>query len=106
MKPASNPERFTVTGHRTQLVRIGTDHVGQRMRVTGIALGTGHGAAFAIPSNLQRVDRIHPISGCDQRLHPGTPIGLNADEYLGIDRITMLGNKFVQLHGAMIRTCG
>jgi hypothetical protein len=68
VRPSQNFDplgEVAVTSHRPQLVRIGADHVSQRVRITGIALRAGHGAAFAIPSDLRWVDRIHPISRCD-----------------------------------------
>ena len=52
------------------------------MRVGRIALGPGHGAPLPVPGYLQRVDRVHPVAGGEQRLHPRTPVGLDADHHL------------------------
>ena len=53
MRPSQNFDplgQVAVTSHHPQLVRIGADHVCQHVRITGIALRAGHGAAFAIPT--------------------------------------------------------
>jgi len=71
-----------ITRHRTQLMGVGADHVGQHVRVGRIALGPGHPEAVPIPGRLQRIDREHHVSGGDQRLHPRTPIGLNPNRDL------------------------
>jgi hypothetical protein len=53
VRPSQNFDplgQVAVTSHHPQLVRIGADHVCQHVRITGIALRAGHGAAFAIPT--------------------------------------------------------
>ena len=73
-----------VAGHRAELVGVGADHVGQRVCVGGVALGTGHRMALPVPGRLQRVDRIHDVAGCIQRRHPRTTVGLDPDPHLGV----------------------
>ncbi len=57
---------------RPQLVRVGADHVGQGVCIRRVALGAGHAVAFPVPGRLQRIDRIHRVTGRDQRCHPRT----------------------------------
>jgi hypothetical protein len=68
-----------VTRDRSQLVRIGAHHVGQHVRVGGVALRARHSKAFAVSGRLQRIDRVHRVPGGDQRPHPRTPVGLDPD---------------------------
>ena len=73
---------FAVASDRAELVPVGAHHVGQGVRVTGVALRTRHPASFPIPGHLQRVDRMHLIAGRDQGLHPRTPVGFDANHHL------------------------
>jgi hypothetical protein len=59
-----------VAGHRPQLVGVGADHVGQHVRVTGVALGTRNPQPVPEPGRLQRVDRKHRVPGRDRRHDP------------------------------------
>lgn len=74
--------QLTVTGDLAELVPVGADHVGKRMRVSSVALRARHAATLTEPSRLQRIDREHLISGRDQCPHPGTSIGLDAHRHL------------------------
>jgi hypothetical protein len=38
-------------------------HIGEHVRVTAAALGTGHTVALAVAGGLQRVHRVHHIPG-------------------------------------------
>lgn len=71
-----------VLGHRPQLVGVGAGHVGQHVRVAGIALGLRHPEPVPEPGRLQRVDRRHGLSSRDQRPHPRGLVGLDPDEHL------------------------
>ena len=55
--------RGAVGRDRAQLMRVGADHVGQGVRVGGVALGAGHAVAFPVPGRLQRVHRVHRVAG-------------------------------------------
>jgi hypothetical protein len=57
-------------------------HVGQGVRVGGVALTTRAAFGLPEPGHLHRVDRIHPVARGAQRLHPRTPIGLDPDHHL------------------------
>ena len=74
---------LAVPGDGAQLVAMGADQVGQDMSVTGIALGSRDAVALPGTSGLQRVDRVHPVPGGDQRGDPRATIGLDADLHLG-----------------------
>ena len=67
-----------------QLVRVGADHVGQDVRIGGVALGAGHAVAFPISSRLQRVHRVHGVAGGEQGGHPWAAVGLGPDQHLGL----------------------
>ena len=64
-----------VACHRAQLMGIGAHHVGQHVRVTPVALGTGHAVALPVPRCLQRVHPEHRVPGRDQRAHPRAAVG-------------------------------
>ena len=78
------PRARAVACHRAELVGIGAHHVGQHVRVTGIALGAGHAVAFPVPRGLQRVHPVHRVPGRDQRAHPRAAVGLDPDDHLRI----------------------
>jgi hypothetical protein len=85
MRPGQHLHRGrgrAVPGHRAQLVAVGAHHVGQGVRIPGVALGAGVGVPFPIPRHLPRIDRIHPVPGRDQRLHPRPAVGLDPDQHL------------------------
>jgi hypothetical protein len=63
-------------------VALGAHHIGQGVRIPGVAFGTGVGVPLPIPRHLPRIDRIHPIPGRDQRGHPGPAVGLDPDQHL------------------------
>jgi len=71
-------------------VPVGAHHVGQGVRVTGVALGPGHPVTFPVAGHLQRVDRIHLVAGRDQRLHPRPPLGL--DTHHDLHRLVVLAH--------------
>jgi hypothetical protein len=54
--------------------------------------------AFPIPSRLQRVDRIHQVTGGEQGLHPRATVGLDPDDHLGgvLVGTEMFGDQRVQ----------
>jgi hypothetical protein len=86
VRPGDNLDRLsdgTVAGGRAQLVPVGAHHVGQGVRVGRIALGPGYGVPLPVPGYLQRVDRVHPVAGGEQRPHPRTPVGLDAHHLKG-----------------------
>ena len=68
-----------VARHGPQLVGVGADHVGQHVRVAGVALGPGHAKAVPEPGGLQRVHPEHHVPGRGQRGHPRPAVGLDPD---------------------------
>jgi len=62
----------SVPGHGAQLVGIGAHHVGQSVRVGGVAVGPRGAVPLSVAGDLHRVDREHPILGRNQRRHPPT----------------------------------
>ncbi len=76
--------RATVARHRPQLVGVGAHHVGQHVRVTGVALGPGHAVPLPVPRRLQRVHREHRVPGRDQRRDPRAAVSLGPDDHLRI----------------------
>jgi hypothetical protein len=93
VRPGDHLDRLgkvAVPGDRAQLMPVGAHHVGQDMRVAGVALGPGHTAALPVTGHLQRIDRIHQITGREQRLYPRPPLGLDPDHDL--DRLAVLAH--------------
>jgi hypothetical protein len=45
---------------------------------------------FPVARDLQRIDRIHPIPGRDQCLYPRATIGLDPDQHLRLEVITVI----------------
>jgi hypothetical protein len=85
VRPGHHLDRLSlraVPGHRPQLVGVGAHHVGQRVRVRGIAFRTGNTQPLPIPCHLQRIDREHRVPGGHQRRHPRPPIGFDPDRHL------------------------
>jgi len=70
-------DQCRVTGHRPQLMSVGAHHVRQRVRVPGVALGTRGGVPLTVTSQLTGVDRVHDVTGGDQRSHPRPAISLD-----------------------------
>jgi hypothetical protein len=90
--------QLTVTGNLPQLMGVGANHVGQRVRVTGVTLGARHTVPLPVPRRLQRIDCENPVAGGNQRAHPRSTIGLDAHGDLvsiGIG-IKMLTQEYVQ----------
>jgi hypothetical protein len=75
---------LAVAGDRPQLVPVGARHVGQDVRVAGVALATRDVIALAEARRLQRVDRVDFVAGRDQRLHPRATVGLDAYHHVGL----------------------
>jgi hypothetical protein len=71
-----------VPGHRPVMGPIEADQLGQGVRVTGVALGTGSAVALPVAGHLQQIDRKDGVAGGDQRLHPWSAVGLDADQHL------------------------
>jgi hypothetical protein len=71
-----------IAGDHPQLMPIGAHHVGQRVRITLVALGTGRAVPVPVARHLPRIDRIHRVTRRDQRLHPGPLVGLDTDRHL------------------------
>lgn len=90
---------LAVPGHRPQLGPVDADHVGQRVRVSPVALGAGGGIAFLEPGDLPRVDGIDLVAGGDQGLYPGAAVGLDPDHHFGGIQVpaTVLREELVQL---------
>jgi hypothetical protein len=61
---------------------FGPHHVGQGVRIGGVALGAGDAVPLPVAGDLQRIDRIDPVPGRKQRLHPRAPVGLDPDHDL------------------------
>jgi hypothetical protein len=70
-----------IGGDLAQLMEVGADHVGQHVRVRGVALGLRHPVPFPVPRRLQRVDPEHLITRGGQRHHPQAPAGLDPDPH-------------------------
>ena len=71
-----------VPGDRAMVVPVGAHQIGQQFGVCGIGFRSGDMVAVAVTSDRQRVDRVHLVTGRDQRVHPQTAIGFNADHDL------------------------
>jgi hypothetical protein len=87
MRPGHHLDRLrrrAVRSDQAQLMSIGADHVGQHMRIPGVAFGTRDRMPFPVPGRLQRIDRINRVSGRRQGGHPRPPVGLDANPYLGL----------------------
>ena len=89
-----------VTGDRAELVGVGADHVGQHVRVGGVALGARHRVPLPVAGRLQRVDREHLVPGRDQRRDPRAPVGLDPDQHLDV-----LGVLTSQLTNDRVQPC-
>jgi hypothetical protein len=64
---------------RAQLVSVGADHVGQHVRITGIAPSPRHRVPLPVACRLQRIHGEHLIARCHQRGHPQAPVSLDPD---------------------------
>src|SRR4051794_24149331 len=53
------------------------------MRISTIGFSPRRAMTFSISSDLHRIDRIHLISGSDQRRNPRSPIGFDTNHYVG-----------------------
>jgi hypothetical protein len=73
-----------VPGGRAQLTGVGADHVSQRVRVAGVALGPRHAVPAAEPGRLQRVDREHQVARRGQRRDPRPAAGLDPGQDLSV----------------------
>ena len=85
MRPSGDLDMFgdlTVAGDLAVMGPIQPDDLGQQMGIRRIRFRPRWGMAFPIPGHLQRIDRKHHIAGCQQRLHPRPPLGLNSDQHL------------------------
>jgi hypothetical protein len=71
-----------VTGDETVVGTVQTHQLGQGVRVTGVALRAGGDVPFPVAGHLHRVDRVDLVAGRDQRLHPWSAVGLDADQHL------------------------
>jgi hypothetical protein len=78
-----------VPGDPAQLVAAGAHHVGEAVRVAGVALGARDRVPLPVAGQLQRVDRVHLVAGGDQGLDPRPPVGLDPDHDL--TRLGVLG---------------
>ena len=58
---------------------------------------------LAVPGDLRRIDRIYRVAGGQQRLNPGTTVGLDAHhDVLGLGIVgQMVGDQRVQLRQAL-----
>jgi hypothetical protein len=87
MRPRHHLDRLglsAVPGQRTQLVRVGTDHIGEHVGIRGVAFGSRHAQPIPVAGRLQRINREHGVPGREQRLHPRAAVGLDPDYDLGI----------------------
>ena len=74
---------------------VSADHVGKRVRVSGVALRARHTVPLAVAGYLQRVGRVDLITGSDQGMDPRASIRLDPDSHL--TRIVgVLGDHGVQ----------
>ena len=92
MRPRCDLDCFgdvAVPGHLAQLVAAGAHHVGEAVRVAGVALRARDCVPLPVAGQLQRVDRVHLVAGGDEGPHPGAPVGLDPDHDLG--RLGVLG---------------
>jgi len=72
---------------RAQLMRVGTDHVSEAMRVGRIALGAGNSMPLPVPGRLQWIGRVHGVASRNQCCHPRAAVSLDPNQYLGLVRI-------------------
>jgi hypothetical protein len=61
------------------MVMVQAHDLGQHVSISGVGLRARGGVPFPIPGPGHRVDRIDPIAGREQGLHPGPAIGLDPD---------------------------
>jgi hypothetical protein len=73
---------LAVAGDRAELVGVRADHVSQRVRVAGVALGARGAVPLPVAGDLPRVDRVNHVPGRQQGLHPRAPVGLDSDRHL------------------------
>jgi hypothetical protein len=80
-------------------VGVGAYHVGQCVRVAGVALGSAHRVPFPETCDLTRVDGEDRVTGGDQRGDPGSAVGLDADpDLLGCQVVRgVLADQLVEL---------
>jgi len=71
-----------IASDHPQLMPVGAHHVGQRVRITLVALGTRRAVPVPEARHLPRIDRIHRVPRRDQRLHPRPLVGLDPDRHL------------------------
>ena len=87
-----------VAGDRAVMVPVQPDDLGEHMRITRVGLRPRRGVPVPVPRRLERVDRIHRVTGRDQRLHPRTPVGLNPHQHLlrpGV-RVEMISDQLME----------
>jgi hypothetical protein len=101
MRPGRQPQALSdhrVTSRGSVMSPVQSDDLGEHMSIARIRLRPSHAVAVTVASGLQRVDRIHGVTGRDQRLHPRAAVGLDADQHLVrlVILTQILSNKCVQ----------
>jgi hypothetical protein len=78
-----------VAGQPTVVDPVQPDDLGQQVRVGRIGLRPGGGVPLPVAGHLHRVDRVHLISGCDQRGDPWAAVCLGTDLHqpLGLSQL-------------------
>ena len=75
-------EQLAVGGHRTVVVPVGPDEVGEDAGVTPVGLGPARRVALAVARGRQRVHGMDRVAGRHQGAHEQAPVGLDADDDL------------------------
>jgi hypothetical protein len=86
VRPGQHLDRLSqaaIAGDRPMRLPIRAHQIGQHVRVPGITLGAGDHVTIPVSGRRQRIDRIHPVAGGQQRLHPRPPIRLDTDHHVG-----------------------
>ena len=86
MPPGQHLDRLDqarVAGHLAVMMPVGADQIGQHPRIPTVGLGPRGGVPLPVAAGRQRIDRIHPVAGPDQRADQQAPVGLDPDHHLG-----------------------
>ena len=85
-----------VASDLAMVVAIGAHQLGKHLRVARIGLRSRQCVPIPISRCCFRVDRVHDVTGLDERVHPQTSIGLNPNDHVaGISCVS--GDEVMEL---------
>jgi hypothetical protein len=99
VRPSQDLDRLgerAVAGDRAVVVAVGADQVGQHLGVPAVGLGPAAAVPAAVAAHRVRVDRVHLVTGGQQRAHQQPPVGLDPYRHLGW-ALSMSSHQRVQL---------